>query len=471
MAVRKRSVQIKGGKHETAEYHYEFMQKGKRYYGVCEGCTTLEGAKKYEHLFKEKVKQLSQQSNSKALVENFWTDLTGACEIEVKDAYELSKKKPRKRIPGTRRDAIKTSHWKDFSAFMTETYPSIKKLASVTRKHAEEYVCHLRENGRFNVDVLYTRNGHGIRTKSSGALSNATLVDYQTTLTEVFDLLGHDAGVIENPFSAIPKLSRDSETRDAFSEEELKTIAANWDNFTRPLFIIAMCTALREGDICTLRWEEVDFDKQLILRRKMRKTGVPVEIPIMPPLMELLKELFTNRSSGTEGAYSMFVLPDHARMYQENASGISYRIKQFLEKQCKIVTTRIPSGRKRAVSVKDLHSCRHTFCYIAGLIGIPLNVVQSIVGHMTQEMTAHYSAHVTREAKREKMAMMPDVFCLRKNNVPRELFLTQQVEPEREELQKLISVLDSGTIKSILQKLKEELNHGYIAKQTSAPNN
>ena len=44
MSVRKR--QLKGK--ETAEYHYEFMQSGKRYYGVCEGCTTKVAALAYE---------------------------------------------------------------------------------------------------------------------------------------------------------------------------------------------------------------------------------------------------------------------------------------------------------------------------------------------------------------------------------------------------------------------------------------
>ena len=40
--------------------------------------------------------------------------------------------------------------------------------------------------------------------------------------------------------------------------------------------------------------------------------------------------------------------------------------------------------------------------------GVPLNVVQSIVGHMTPEMTKHYSDHASLEAKREKMQLLPD---------------------------------------------------------------
>ena len=83
-----------------------------------------------------------------------------------------------------------------------------------------------------------------------------------------------------------------------------------------------------------------------------------------------------------------------------------------MEDKCHIVTTSKPAGRDRAVSVKDLHSCRHTFCYYAGLFGIPLNVVQGIVGHLTPEMTKHYSNHASLEAKREKMQLLPDFLNL-----------------------------------------------------------
>lgn len=41
MSVRKRRLNNGGS---TEEYHYEFMHVGKRYCGVCEGCTTKAAA-------------------------------------------------------------------------------------------------------------------------------------------------------------------------------------------------------------------------------------------------------------------------------------------------------------------------------------------------------------------------------------------------------------------------------------------
>ena len=190
----------------------------------------------------------------------------------------------------------------------------------------------------------------------------------------------------------------------------MRIIRKNLDDFTGPLFIIAMATALREGDICTLKWTDINFKNETIIKR-MRKTGKTVEIPMILPLKEYLQGLKTN-TPDIVTEFSQYVLPVHAEMYLTNSSGVSYRIKQFLEDICGIQTTKIPPNRSRAVSVKDLHSCRHTFCYYAGSHGIPLTTVQSIVGHMTPEMTKYYSAHASIEDKREKMKQLPSFLAL-----------------------------------------------------------
>ena len=132
-------------------------------------------------------------------------------------------------------------------------------------------------------------------------------------------------------------------------------------------------------------------------------------------------------------------------MYLTNSTGVSYRIKQFLE-GLGIQTTRKPEDRTRAVSVKDLHSCRHTFCYYAGLAGIPLAVVQSIVGHMTPAMTEHYSAHASMEDKRRGMERLS--------------FFTQDAlpavdeEPERAELRQMIESMPLEKVRAMLQFAK-----------------
>ena len=384
-------------------WYYEFMAAGRRYCGTCldeSGNPTgnERTAATYEKAQKEICARIRSNKSVKALAENFREELTGARAIPLAEAFERSLAKPRKRKPCSERLALKRGHWQDFLRYMEDTYPEVTHLAAVSRHHAENYVASLVTFGKFEPRQAGQR-------RIAKPLSGATLTDYITTITEVFTLLADDAGLLSNPFSGIPKPSLRTETRLPFTLEELQVIRENLDDFTRPLFTIAIATALREGDICTLKWSEIDFKQRVIRRQKMRKTGEGVDIPIMPPLQEYLEEL---RAQAKEtGPYAAYVLPKHAEMYLSNRSGVSYRIKNFLEEKCHIRTTVKPEGRSRAVSVKDLHSCRHSFCYYAGLYGIPMNIVQGIVGHLTPEMTKLYSNHASLEAKREKMQQLP----------------------------------------------------------------
>ena len=439
-------------------WYYEFMKAGHRYCGTCldeaGNPTRIERtAAAYEKAQKDMCAKVRANKSVKALTENFRAELTGAQAIPLHEAFQRSLSKPRKRTPCPQRLVLKKAHWKDFINYMADTYPDVKHLAAVSRHHAENYVASLVTFGKFEPRQAGRR-------RIAKPLSGATISDYITTITEVFELLADDAGILSNPFAGIPKPALQTENRKPFTPEELQTIRENLDDFTRPLFTIAIATALREGDICTLKWSEIDLQNRVIRREKMRKTQIGVDIPIMPPLESYLKTLWENRQP--DGNYADYVLPRHAEMYLSgNRCGVSYRVKQFLETKCHIVTTRRIPGKQRAISVKDLHSCRHTFCYYAGLYGIPMNIVQGIVGHLTPEMTRSYSNHATLEAKREKMQLLPDFLNLAENqdsvsrltcaNVPEILKMLEQI-PIRyaEELKQLLSFMTTADMSSII---------------------
>ena len=136
-------------------------------------------------------------------------------------------------------------------------------------------------------------------------------------------------------------------------------------------------------------------------------------------------------------------------MYQSNPSGISWRVKSFLE-SLGIITTKTPEGRSRAVSIKDVHSLRHTFCYLAGVNNIPLAIVQAVVGHMSPEMTKHYTQHASQKDIKAAFLNMPGIFALPEQAQA----LPATSEPERQQLRKLVDVLPIDDIKNILEFIK-----------------
>ena len=433
----------------NGSFYYQFILDGKRYNGVCKNCTTKKDAEAYER----KIKREAARGDGQTEAEQYHRVelkkiLRSKNQILLDDALALAEKKPRKRIPSTKKLELKRGVWRDFLTFMHGEYPDITNLADVEKKHAEAYISQLRQKGKYDKVVQYSRSAKrkrksikqtvAYRRQEDEQLSPRTVNFYQVTCAEVFTLLREDAELQSNPFSSIPKLDVKDETRDAFTPEELKLIYDNLDDFTRPLFMMAVWTGLREGDICTLKWREVDLERRLITR-KTRKTGAIVQIPISDQLYDLIVAAPRTKSE--------FVFPKHAEMYMTNGCGVSYRIKQFLER-LGIETTRVPEGRTRAISVKDLHSCRHTFCYYAGVAGIPLAVVQAIVGHMSPEMTKHYQAHATLEDKRRGMERL--------SFFKTEALPAASEAPERVELRQMIEALPIEKVRTMLRTLKAQ---------------
>lgn len=458
MSVKKR-VTSKG---ESEFYHYKFMFGGKYYTGVCKGCTKKKDALLYEQEIKNKVIELSKQKSVKALIENFKQELTGGNKISLTDAFDLYTSKPRRRQPSLQQQKINLSQWLDFLAFMADQYPDILHLDKVTRTHTEPYIQQLRKKGRFVSKIVYQRNYKGKNVEHSynaqPQLSGRTINAFHKTLKSVFSRLKEDAGIIYNPFE-FDMMNNDSESREAFTVKELKIISENLNEFVKPIFIIGICTGLSEGDICTLRWDEIRDERWIV--RKRRKTGTPLEIPILPPLARFLNE---QKSLSSDGEY---VLVAHATMYKKKPSGISYRFKKFLE-ELGIKTTRLIKGRSRAASVKDIHSLRHTFAYMAGCYKIPLPVVQSILGHMSPEMTKHYQAHADRKDKEKYLSQMPDFLShanlqmgLPQTDV-KEALQELPTDPERIQLHQLIDEVPLEAVQELLKQLQN--------KQESMPN-
>lgn len=86
---------------------------------------------------------------------------------------------------------------------------------------------------------------------------------------------------------------------------------------------------------------------------------------------------------------------------------------------------------------------------MAGCYQIPLPVVQSVLGHMSPEMTKYYQAHADREAKERYLGQMPNL--LGTDEIPK---LNLPMSSAREELLDLIGSLPEETVPEVLVYVK-----------------
>ncbi len=418
----------------TKHYHYRFTVKGKLHQGVCHGCTTPTEARDFEANVRASVGKLAQQETLNDLYTNCRDMLVSKNPVYLVDAYDKAQEKPRKRTPGKEREAFKRNYWNDFVAYMSRHNPSIQYLQDVTPVHAENYIHFIRTKGSFSKFD---------QSPKKQLLAHATLNEYHNTLIQTFNLLKNETGMIENPFSGIEKLANESESREAFSLEQLKEMFTQADNFLYPIFMIGLFSGLRLGDICTLKISDVDFDRQFIYR-KTRKTSKLSSIPMLPSLQEYLRQ--------TIPASGEYVLSDHAALYLRNPSNITQRVKHFLEADLNICTTEQLPGRTRVCSRLGFHSFRHTLCSLAGIVGIPMSVVSSILGELTPSMLALYSRHVEEQDKLQYIKLLGD---MRLNLIPLQssplqlLFPTE--DPEREALIQKIKELPIEEVRTLLE--------------------
>ena len=99
------------------------------------------------------------------------------------------------------------------------------------------------------------------------------------------------------------------------------------DDYVYPLVVAAACTGMRIGDVCRLKWSDVDLREGLI-DVQTAKTGRRVTIPIFERLRKVLDERNSIDGDGTKP--SMFVFPRAARRYGYNPRWVYKAIKPFI---------------------------------------------------------------------------------------------------------------------------------------------
>ena len=289
--------------------------------------------------------------------------------------------------------AGKQQVWGAFLEYMHDTFPEATELRHVSIIHAEAYLTKLRH-------------------ENSAQTYNQRLC----VLREMHRVLMEEARCKINPWEDFRLRPDDSHTRRELTVEELARLIdmASREGFEwRCLFAIGMYTGMRLGDCAKLLWSEVDIVRSIIQRipdktKKYRK-GKPITVPIHRVLSDLLMQTPKEKRTG-------YVLPEigpllgDAKTIKERSRGMS-KIQHHLGKifhNAGIVTSVKVEGRKHKAPDAGFHSLRHTFVSLSANAGVPLHIVQSIVGHESNTMTRHYF-HENVAALQQAVEAIPSI--------------------------------------------------------------
>jgi site-specific recombinase XerD len=194
--------------------------------------------------------------------------------------------------------------------------------------------------------------------------------------------------ISKNPYERFP-LSYEPTTRTFLTKEEVNQIKElDFSNNptlerVRDFFLFSCYTSLRFSDAINLRLINIisTKDGKKMIAKKMEKTKEDVYIPVLKEAQNLIDKYSNDPARVTEG----YILPRYSN--------------QKLNSYLKMI------GTMAGIS-KELthHVARHTFATIALNSGMPLEVVQKLLGHTQIRTTQIYTKlqYATLEQEMEK---------------------------------------------------------------------
>ncbi|MFH1464679.1 MAG: site-specific integrase [Pseudomonadota bacterium] len=157
-------------------------------------------------------------------------------------------------------------------------------------------------------------------------------------------------------------------------------------------YATALYTGMRAGELCGLRWEDVDLERRLITVKRSYDTPTKNNrirrVPILDPLLPVLSA-WKPLCPAAE-----FVFPNLAGNMQVSHSRVTKQTFQRCREKAKI--PRI-----------TFHALRHTFASHWILKGGDLFRLQRILGHRSIEMTQRY-AHLAPDAFKQDLGRFGD---------------------------------------------------------------
>lgn len=184
----------------------------------------------------------------------------------------------------------------------------------------------------------------------------------------------------------------------------------------KDLFTVALFTGMREGEICGLPWDAVNFvDGTITVKQQLckeKRAGgqhyiAPTKndkvriLTVAPFVVDILRNIFREQRAN-HLAVGLAWNNEYNRVFTDKAG--RFIVPQTALKRFKAVATKI--GRPDA----RFHDLRHTYAVTALQEGDDVKTVQQNLGHATASFTLDVYGHVSEKMKKESAARMQSYF-------------------------------------------------------------
>ncbi len=169
-----------------------------------------------------------------------------------------------------------------------------------------------------------------------------------------------------NPARTVKNLKEPHGRLRFLEKEEIGTLLAHCSGMLKPVVIVALHTGMRRGEILGLKWQDIDFRRNIITLLDT-KNGERRDLP----MNEQVKTAFMRVKKHPESPYVFC-----------NKDGNPFRSlrKSFFT-----------ALKKSGIINFRFHDLRHTFASQLVMSGVDINTVRELLGHKDIRMTLRYS--------------------------------------------------------------------------------
>lgn len=252
----------------------------------------------------------------------------------------------------------------------------------ITREMAEEFILERRRSGR----------------AGGGGLSDKYVGDILALLKNIGGFAAKSMN-LPNPFAHVtaPKIPKTKPKILSTTARNQLTVSVLSDpDQTSIGVLLSLYTGIRLGEVCALKWGQIDLQTQII---HVEKTAQRVK------LIEENKTRVTLTSPKTADSFRDVPIPDF--LLKLLAGYEKPRDCFFLSGSERIVEPRLMQYRFKSLLKKaflpsiNYHALRHTFATSCIANGVDVKTVADILGHSAVEITMNLYVHPTIERKRD----------------------------------------------------------------------
>ena len=266
-----------------------------------------------------------------------------------------------------------------------------KPLTSLTTADIQKFYSKIKKQGRAKPHPI-----HGTE------LSDSMVRSVHLLLHEALDAAVRERLIVRNPTKGTTIPKKNYAEKQVLNDEQLDKFMEiiKQDPYWYDFFYVEIMTGLRRGEICGIKWSDINFDEgTLSIKRSVgrmqgvgvvvgeTKTGAGVRKIIIPPSVKALLE-----RKRTE-AINEWVFPHYTNPSEPLHPDSAYNKLKTLLKNAELPLIRF-------------HDLRHTFATHAMKGGVDAKTLSGLLGHTDASFTLDTYTHVTSDMQRNASAVV-----------------------------------------------------------------